>query len=388
MSVHEARNGGWIVRWREGDGGRGGRQRTRKFDRKGDAVAFDAEVRRRRQAGGIISIDLGRETLDQYVTGVWAKANTAHLAPKTLGHYVWLYDTHVSPHLGDARLCDLTPEVIGRWYSDRLAAGFGRTAVRQALELLGSMLQRAVEARRLQSNPARLVRKQKRSRKEVRPLAPATVEAMRAAVGPRDATLFSVLAYAGLRPGEAIALTWHDVRERTLLVERAASLGEEADTKTHAHRAVRLLAPLGADLREWRLASGRPSSTELLFPRPDGDLWTKVDWDNWRRRVFQSAAAAARVASLESRVTRVDGKGRRRERTRYEGPRPYDLRHSFASLLLHEGRSVIYVARQMGHNATLTLGTYGHVIEELEDQPQVPAEQVIADARRALRDAA
>ena len=31
--------------------------------------------------------------------------------------------------------------------------------------------------------------------------------------------------------------------------------------------------------------------------------------------------------------------------------RPYDLRHSFASLLLHEGRRVIYVARQLGHSA-------------------------------------
>ena len=28
---------------------------------------------------------------------------------------------------------------------------------------------------------------------------------------------------------------------------------------------------------------------------------------------------------------------------------------------------MIYVARQLGHGATLTLGTYGHVIEELED---------------------
>ena len=43
--------------------------------------------------------------------------------------------------------------------------------------------------------------------------------------------------------------------------------------------------------------------------------------------------------------------------------RPYDLRHSFASLLLHEGRSVIYVARQLGHDARLTLTRYGHVIE-------------------------
>jgi site-specific recombinase XerD len=39
--------------------------------------------------------------------------------------------------------------------------------------------------------------------------------------------------------------------------------------------------------------------------------------------------------------------------------RPYDLRHSFASLLLHEGRDVISVARQLGHGAELTLRTYG-----------------------------
>jgi hypothetical protein len=35
----------------------------------------------------------------------------------------------------------------------------------------------------------------------------------------------------------------------------------------------------------------------------------------------------------------------------------------FASLLLHEGRSVAYVARQLGHGANLTMGTYGHVVE-------------------------
>jgi integrase len=63
--------------------------------------------------------------------------------------------------------------------------------------------------------------------------------------------------------------------------------------------------------------------------------------------------------------------------------RPYDLRHSFASLLLHEGRSVIYVARQLGHDARYTLGTYGHVIDELDGQPQVTAEDAIRAARAA-----
>jgi integrase len=44
-----------------------------------------------------------------------------------------------------------------------------------------------------------------------------------------------------------------------------------------------------------------------------------------------------------------------------------------ASLLLHEGRSVIYVARQLGHDARLTLSTYGHVMDEFEDAPQLDA---------------
>ena len=62
--------------------------------------------------------------------------------------------------------------------------------------------------------------------------------------------------------------------------------------------------------------------------------------------------------------------------------RPYDLRHSFASLLFHEGRSVIYVSRQLGHSAAVCMRTYGHVIEELDEAPRISAEDAIAAARR------
>jgi integrase len=93
---------------------------------------------------------------------------------------------------------------------------------------------------------------------------------MRAALDARDATLISVLAYAGLRPGEALGLRWGDVREQTLLIQRAISLGEESDTKTRQHRTVRLVAPLATDLRSWRMASGRPADSELVFPGKGG----------------------------------------------------------------------------------------------------------------------
>ena len=189
---------------------------------------------------------------------------------------------------------------------------------------------------------------------------------MRAASSPRDATLISVLAYAGLRLGEALALQWRDIREQTILIERAISLGEEKDTKTAAHRTVRVLQPLAVDLREWRLRRGRPSERSLIFPSATGTPWTLAAYQSWRRRAFKRAIEAAGL----------------------EHGRPYDLRHSFASLVLHEGRSVIYVARQLGHDARLTLSTYGHVMDEFEDMPRLDAQTAIADARAALAAAA
>ena len=216
---------------------------------------------------------------------------------------------------------------------------------------------------RVAENPVRRVKKARLPRREeVRALSPASIEMMRKAVGVRDATLLSVLAYAGVRPGEALGLRWGDVRERTILIQRSISLGEEADTKTRQHRTVRLLAPLAADLCAWQMAAGRPDDDQLVFPGKDGQPWTQAAYQSWRRRSFRRATQAAGLAHA----------------------RPYDLRHSFASLLLHEGRSVIYVARQLGHDARLTLTRYGHVMDELEDTPRIEAEAAIVDARRGV----
>src|SRR5579859_2017178 len=170
-------------------------------------MAFENELRRRRQLGELSPFITSQETLNQYVEETWGPTHLPTLAVKTARHYAQLYDSHISPELGHLKLAELTPEVIARWQSDCLAAGTGRVAVRQAFELRGSILQRAVENGRLLRNPVRLVRKAPwPRRREVRPLAPQTVEALRHASGTRDAVLISVLAYAGLRPQEALAL--------------------------------------------------------------------------------------------------------------------------------------------------------------------------------------
>ena len=54
--------------------------------------------------------------------------------------------------------------------------------------------------------------------------------------------------------------------------------------------------------------------------------------------------------------------------------RLYDLRHTFASLLIAAGKNPPYIARQMGHHsAGFTLDTYGHLMEHI---PACPVEWI------------
>jgi integrase len=338
----------WRVRWRD----HAGRNRSREVGTKREAQAFDEEIRRRRRTGELALMDAGRETLDEFVTGTWVRSHAAHLAPRTRQVYTSTYDRHIAPRLGGTPLREIDAEVVGAFQGDLIASGVGPHAIRKAMTLLGALLQRAAEARRIPYNPQRVVRKVRLPLSpEVRPLAPVRVEAMRAAAELRDATIVSVLAYSGLRPGELRELRWRHVRDRTLLVNAA---------KTGRRRTVRLLAPLASDLAVWQADRVKDDDESPVFPDEVGGVWSANGFEKWRQRRFNVLLQAAGVTA----------------------GRPYDLRHSFASLLLHEGRDVIYVARQLGHGADLTLRTYGHVIEELEDSPQLPAEEASAIARR------
>ncbi len=191
------------------------------------------------------------------------------------------------------------------------------------------MLRHAAESEAIPGNPLSLVRAPKPSHRDaVQPLAPATVEAIRRALldppprevaasvagqrrrrryqlpapgtphtRQRDALIVSLLAYAGLRPGELRALRLADVHEGTIHVQRAADPdGSVKATKTSHTRSVRLLAPLAHDIREYRLAAGRPPSSTLLLTNESGEPWDKTAWQMWR---VDRWAPACRAVGLD-----------------------------------------------------------------------------------------
>jgi integrase len=352
------------VRWREG--GRGSKERVKAFDRHEDAVRFDTDIRRRKQLGELALLEQGKVTLDEFAREWWKRYASTELARKTQERYASIWDVHVLPRLGGLQLRQLTPGLVAEFQSELRAAAVGEPTIRKTLALLQAVCREAVTWGRLGSNPVKPVRKRGVVRKRaVRPLMPEAVERLRRKLPTdRDAALVSVLAYAGLRPGEALALTWGHVRERTILVERAVSYGELKSTKTRATRSVRIVPPLKVELAELRIRDGRPGDDAFVFPAHDGRPWHDDDWKNWRRRVFATAAEKAGLTDV----------------------RPYDLRHSFVSLLIAEGRSIVDVARQAGHSATMALDTYGHVFDELDGAEKVNVEEAIREARNARCD--
>jgi integrase len=367
MSVErvDRKNGSvvWRVRWRQG-----GRNRSKVLGRKRDAEAFDAELVRRKRTGELAQLDAGKESLADFGEEWWRLYAEPNLARSTLQVYAAQWDAYILPRLGSIRLRELTPDIVNRFRLELEADSVGPASIRKALTLLQGVLQRACEWDRLPSNPVAAVRKPPVGRaRAVVPLTPDVVEAMRDWLLRRqlvrDATLVSVLAYAGLRPGEALALTWAHVRGRTLLVESAVSFGAIEGTKTGRRRTVPLLGPLAGDLAEWRLHAGRPDAAALVFHGHDRGPWTLTAYQNWRRRIYTPAASAAGV----------------------ERPRPYDLRHSFVSLLIAEGHNVVEVARQAGHSPKMALDTYAHVFEEFDPAERFNAADRIRNAREELR---
>src|SRR4051794_535543 len=152
MSVHRRklrdRRTVWSVRWREGE-----RNRSRNFDRKRDAEAFDAELRRRRRLGDLDLLDAGKEFLADFAREWWTVYAEPHLAAKTLRMYADLWDRHVLPRLGTLELRRITPEVVENFQGDLPEGRYWRSNHPQDAVASPGRLAASVIWRRIVANP-------------------------------------------------------------------------------------------------------------------------------------------------------------------------------------------------------------------------------------------
>lgn len=361
--------------------------RSRSVTSKREALALDADVKARRYKGEALP-EASKDTLaDAYQE--WLRLRGSTLAPATLQVYRYVWNAHVhGMRLDGHRLTELVtePMLVEELTAGMRARGVGPAAQRKTLVVLSAVLTAAVQWKKIPTNPVWRMPKPPGTRQRVpHPFPPLLVERIKQRMDKArsrgdivlptaDSCLVSILSYAGLRPGGALALTWGDLGQRTIGVDKAVADGVVGPTKTGAARSVPLLAPLRQELQLWReFGRKRPGDDALLFPGHDGRPWSRTAVNNWRGRVWRPTLQALAQETGVERLAMAT---------------PYDCRGSFVSLHLRAGASPLEVAAWAGHSPAVMFKHYANVIEELVGEPRLSAEEQISRAQLAVRERA
>lgn len=272
-----------------------------------------------------------------------------------VGHYC-------VPHIGNMACHEVRRKHVLSLRNELMKSGLSAVSIRDTLGSLSAMFTDAVEDEAAELNPVfkikvpsndpRITAKPPR-KKIILTYGQMLDLANCAPVEYRAAVLFS--GATGARPSEVLPRRYDDLdREQGLVrIDTTAERGSVlAGTKTdHGDAEPGRWSILTPELEAFIDAAPR-SLTGFLCPTPRGKVW----WlDNFRHRVFQPAAIKAGFGKLVE--------------DRYVGLAPYDLRHSFISLMQEAGVPVADLAKRTGHQRISTLmDVYTHALGRSDDR--------------------
>jgi integrase len=305
--------------------------------------------------------------LDEWLAGL-------RLAPSTVASYRKNVRLHLAPHLGALPLASLTTARIDALYRQlerggradhKAGEGLSPRTVRYIHTILSAALGAAVKHHRLTRNPAATASPPSAKQARAPEMHAWTAEQLAAFLGWSAETsqhhaAWRLLAYTGMRRGEALALRWRDMNldagavsvRRSAGVIRVKGEGaaiEEGDTKSGKPRVVDLDAATVAVLRAHRKQRG---SMALQLARDDalvlGDQEGRHLHPERFTRTFGAEVARCRKTLGDSAVPVI---------------RLHDLRHTHATLLLLAGVPVHVVSERLGHaSPVITMQVYAHVL--------------------------
>jgi integrase len=220
--------------------------------------------------------------------------------------------------------------------------GSGATTVLRAHGVLSGILADAVKAKRLAANPAKGVENFPRKAAKRRVYLSAEDVYRLADESGEHRALVLVLAYTGIRWGEAVGLRVRDVeflRRRLNVHENAVQVGTRYAVGPTKGRKARSVPVPAFVLDELSQQCKGKAPDDLVFPSRGGYLQRPKSSTGW----FQAAVKRAAV----QKVT------------------PHDLRHTCASLAISAGVNVLALQRMLGHkSAKITLDTYADLFDD------------------------
>jgi hypothetical protein len=186
----------------------------RGFTTKRDAERFAASVEVSKMRGEYVAPSSARVTVGE-LGPAWLDRQRGHLKPSGYRTMETAWRVGVQPRWGDVAPGDIRPTAVQQWISD-LGRGtpdvkpVGASVIRRTHYVLSSILANAVRDNRRARNPAAGVKLPSTTRKRPVYLTHQQVGALATASTEYEA-LVLLLAYTGLRWGEAIGLRVRDL---------------------------------------------------------------------------------------------------------------------------------------------------------------------------------
>jgi integrase len=346
MSRPEKRIRNGKVRWYARYYDPSGRQLAKTFNRQVDAERFLRQIETAKDNNNYVDPARGKITV-----GAWAPTwleTQGHLKASTYARYEGIVNKHIKPRWGSTPLNKITHADIAKWVSSIKLAPASVHYIHRVMYLI---LELAARDGRIARNPAvgtrvpKIAKTEKRflTRDEVFRLADAAAEYPIPEIGQQYRALVLVLAFCGLRWGEAAGLKVKrlDLLRRRLVV--AETLSEvsghlvRGTPKNHHARSVPVPNFLVDQLAQ--VVNGLPADA-LVFTTWRGKPLRNL---NFRRDVFDKAAEDAGLSGLT----------------------PHELRHTAASLAVSAGANVKAVQRMLGHaSAAMTLDVYSGLFDD------------------------
>lgn len=282
-----------------------------------------------------------RKTMAGFLTN-WLEGKRKHVASSTFDGYRKIITMRLVPQFGEVMVVDFKRKALKDWL-DTLEVG--NKTLSNIQSCLRSALNDAVDEEILELNPLAgwtYARKEAPAREDdVDPFTPEEQRAILASATGQARNLIQFALWTGMRTSELVALDWGDVdwlrgEVRVSKAMTQAAGGEAEVTKTTSgRRSIKLLAPAMEALKAQK-AFTFLADTE----------------------VFQNPRTLERWAGDQPIRKTMWAHVLKRSGVRYR--RPYQTRHTYASMMLSAGEHPMWVAQQMGHKDwTMIARIYG-----------------------------
>lgn len=349
-NVRQLPSGRYQARYLGGDGLQ--RSAPRTFATKADAHAYLATVQSDIVREAWKAPRHARITLGEYGR-TWVAQRPIKASTRERYRSVW--NLHIEPRIGALMIGDLTPAVVREWYAElgehlRVVAvkkapfatpdQVGSATLAHAYRLLKAIMNTAVEDELIPNNPCRIKGASTYRHTERPTLGIDEIEELARQVPDRYKATVYLLAWAGIRLGEAAELRRKDVdlKHSQIRVERAVyPVNGVYQVQTPKSRAgVRTIV-----LPEFVTEAMRDHMKDYSPIGPDG-------------LIFPTRSGTCSYNAIQLAITRT------LRAMGYESVRVHDLRHSGQLLAATNGATLTDLQRRMGHSTVNAAMAYAH----------------------------